>query len=42
MTKRKSTAFGVFPVHMLEAGKEETVFEGLSDPFMQWTAGTTN
>ncbi|TDX01036.1 type 1 glutamine amidotransferase [Dinghuibacter silviterrae] len=30
---RKSTAFGVFPVHLLEAGKEEPVFEGLSDPF---------
>lgn len=31
--KRKSTAFGVFPVHMLEAGNEEPVFEGLRDPF---------
>ncbi len=31
--KRKSTAFGVFPVHMLEAGKEEPVFNGLNDPF---------
>jgi GMP synthase-like glutamine amidotransferase len=31
--KRKSTAFGVFPVHMLEAGTQETVFEGLRDPF---------
>lgn len=31
--KRKSTAFGVFPVHMLESGKEEAVFEGLKDPF---------
>ncbi len=31
--KRKSTAFGVFPVHMLEAGMEETVFAGLKDPF---------
>ncbi len=31
--KRKSTAFGVFPIHMLEDGKEETVFEGLRDPF---------
>ena len=33
LTKRKSTAFGVFPVHMLEAGKQEPVFEGLRDPF---------
>lgn len=31
--KRKSTAFGVFPVHMLEDGKKELVFEGLMDPF---------
>lgn len=31
--KRKSTSFGVFPVHMLEEGKTEPVFEGLSDPF---------
>lgn len=31
--KRKSTAFGVFPVHMLESGKGEVVFEGLKDPF---------
>ncbi|HYC40045.1 MAG TPA: GMP synthase [Chitinophagaceae bacterium] len=31
--KRRSTAFGVFPVHMLEAGWEEPVFEGLKDPF---------
>ena len=31
--KRKSTAFGVFPIHMLEDGKQELVFEGLHDPF---------
>jgi hypothetical protein len=31
--KRKSTAFGVFPIHMNEEGKEEHVFNGLSDPF---------
>jgi GMP synthase-like glutamine amidotransferase len=31
--KRKSTAFGVFPVHMLDGGAEETIFEGLRDPF---------
>ncbi|HQU56078.1 MAG TPA: GMP synthase [Chitinophagaceae bacterium] len=31
--KRKSTSFGVFPVHMLEPGKDEPVFEGLKDPF---------
>lgn len=31
--KRKSTAFGVFPIHMLPDGKNEPVFEGLKDPF---------
>ena len=31
--KRHSTAFGVFPVHMLEGGMEEPVFAGLKDPF---------
>lgn len=31
--KRKSTAFGVFPIHMLAAGKNEPVFGGLQDPF---------
>jgi GMP synthase-like glutamine amidotransferase len=33
VAKRKSTAFGVFPVHMLEAGKQEPVFDNLKDPF---------
>ncbi len=31
--KRHSTAFGVFPIHRLEGGKEEIIFEGLTDPF---------
>jgi len=31
--KRRSTAFGVFPVHMLEQENEEPVFAGLQDPF---------
>jgi homoserine O-succinyltransferase/O-acetyltransferase len=31
--KRKSTAFGIFPIHMLEDGKSEPIFEGLHDPF---------
>ncbi len=31
--KRNSTAFGVFPVHLLVAGELEPVFEGLPDPF---------
>lgn len=30
---RRSTAFGIFPVHMFEDGKNENVFEGLKDPF---------
>lgn len=33
VTKRRSTAFGVFPVHILANGKNEPVFEGLQDPF---------
>jgi GMP synthase-like glutamine amidotransferase len=33
LTKRKSTAFGVFPVHLLQAGESEAVFEGMPDPF---------
>lgn len=33
LTKRRSTAFGVFPVHMIEPGKDEKVFSGLRDPF---------
>jgi homoserine O-succinyltransferase/O-acetyltransferase len=30
---RKSTSFGVFPIHLLEEGKEEPVFNGMDDPF---------
>ncbi len=30
---RKSTAFGVFPVHMLNGDLHEPVFNGLKDPF---------
>ncbi len=33
ITKRKSTAFGVFPTHLLVDGKNEIIFEGLKDPF---------
>jgi homoserine O-succinyltransferase/O-acetyltransferase len=33
VTKRRSTAFGVFPVHLLSEGKHEAVFNGLKDPF---------
>lgn len=33
VTKRKSTAFGVFPIHMLHEGAREPVFRGLEDPF---------
>ncbi|MGC8749658.1 type 1 glutamine amidotransferase [Hydrotalea sp.] len=31
--ERKSTSFGVFPVHMLPEGKQEPIFKGLHDPF---------
>ena len=33
VTSRKSTAFGVFPVHMQPAGLYEPIFNDLQDPF---------
>lgn len=33
VAKRKSTAFGVFPVHIVEPGHDEPIFNGLPDPF---------
>jgi len=33
VSKRKSTAFGVFPVHIVDEGKNEPLFIGLPDPF---------
>jgi homoserine O-succinyltransferase/O-acetyltransferase len=33
VSKRKSTAFGVFPVHPLPVAMEELVFNGLRNPF---------
>ena len=33
ITKRKSTSFGVFPVHVLLEGQHDPVFAGLPDPF---------
>jgi homoserine O-succinyltransferase len=33
VTHRKSTAFGVFPIHLQEEAREEPVFAGLQDPF---------
>lgn len=33
VSKRKSTAFGVFPIHLLTDGKNELIFDGLKDPF---------
>ena len=31
--ERKSTAFGVFPVHLINGSDDELVFDGLKDPF---------
>ncbi len=31
--KRKSTSFGVFPIHLLHVGVDEIVFNGMKDPF---------
>ena len=33
VSKRKSTSFGVFPVHLTHEGKHEIVFSGMKDPF---------
>ena len=33
VSKRKSTSFGVFPVHMTDEGRNEIVFQGMPDPF---------
>jgi homoserine O-succinyltransferase/O-acetyltransferase len=33
VTRRRSTAFGVFPVHLTDEAQAEHVFEGLPDPF---------
>lgn len=33
VSKRRSTSFGVFPVHLMHEGMDEPVFEGLPDPF---------
>ncbi len=33
VNKRKSTAFGVFPIHYLSDANKDPIFEGLSDPF---------
>jgi homoserine O-succinyltransferase/O-acetyltransferase len=33
VSQRKSTSFGIFPMHLLSDGKSEVVFEGLNDPF---------
>jgi GMP synthase-like glutamine amidotransferase len=33
VTKRKSTAFGIFPVHITEAGKKDPILKDLPEPF---------
>jgi homoserine O-succinyltransferase len=33
ITRRRSTAFGVFPVHLQQDGRDEPLFHGLADPF---------
>jgi GMP synthase-like glutamine amidotransferase len=33
VTSRKSTAFGVFPIHLQPEGKEEPLFAHMNDPF---------
>ncbi len=31
--QRKSTAFGIFPIHLMQAARKELIFEGLNNPF---------
>ncbi|SFG59690.1 type 1 glutamine amidotransferase [Pedobacter insulae] len=33
VTKRKSNAFGIFPISLTEDGEQETIFKGLPNPF---------
>lgn len=33
VTQRRSPAFGIFPVHKTDSGREEVLFENLPDPF---------
>jgi GMP synthase-like glutamine amidotransferase len=33
VTKRKSTSFGVFPIHWINPNERDPVFQGLEDPF---------
>ncbi|MCH8568852.1 MAG: hypothetical protein LAT67_11335 [Balneolales bacterium] len=33
VTERRSQSFGVYPVHLLDAGKKDPMFKDLSDPF---------
>lgn len=33
VSQRKSTSFGIFPMHLLSEGKNEAIFNGLKDPF---------
>ncbi len=33
VTKRKSNAFGIFPISLTDNGQEEIIFEGLPNPF---------
>lgn len=33
ITKRKSTSFGVMPIHMINEGESEPIFKGLDEPF---------
>lgn len=33
VTQRKSNAFGIFPISLTDNGEQETVFNGLPDPF---------
>jgi len=33
VSKRKSTSFGITPIHMTDDGRDDVLYQGLSDPF---------
>ena len=34
LSRRRSTSFGIFPIHLTAAGRRDPLFQGLHDPFL--------
>ena len=34
LSRRRSTSFGIFPIHLTAAGRKDPLFQGLNDPFL--------